>query len=557
MPNDTGADGTGGDGSHGAASGSAAGNFEGIQILIATPEVEAHINRFFPLGKLFTRPTPPASNWLSLPDEQAIEQPQLNTLYFPMGLTRWAYGAFLISGRHLNRLEAAVAQAASGAATYLELGDSSDADHFVRARLSPLCPIPISGSAGTTAADGAYPLYLLPLVDARYLAQSKTFLRQLGSFYSGAPPFVGTGVESQTYCDFREYVSDYDDTSIEPTGGLPDYFGLLEQSCFVAEGVHSAVSGTQAVEAALWSCGLTFVPEVDGSNARNMDKSDGESRLAAFNGKLQDRSFRVISGYAPGAPNSDNVSRLAASGVPVMFRLQYAGVEREQRREATYYPETRQVMVTASEAGSVAGGSNGGVWDVIAPIFVPLDRDNNGDVLDTFEDGMNDLEALALALAETWYALVDNPIDVTLSGICDVPVSPHTDVVCWSLTRRGPQTRVRSRRWNTFPTRLCNQLSNFGGDEGLGDFEYAVVETPAEGDEGTVTINSVSHPAFYPELGDGYGPFVEGDRVIVGWDFKTQKWYVTNHPPLDFDKIYDEVKQRLQDNGDLGDNLGP
>jgi hypothetical protein len=106
----------------------------------------------------------PVWNW---PDPPA---PRLNTVYWPTGATRWAYGLFLVTRATRDRLFARLHSSNGNAAGTLSMGDDLDGGG-----LSPysmdmymLNPRPVSSMA--TDDD----LWILPLVDERYFWQYRS-----------------------------------------------------------------------------------------------------------------------------------------------------------------------------------------------------------------------------------------------------------------------------------------------------------------------------------------------------------------------------------------------
>lgn len=105
----------------------------------------------------------PVWNWPTAP------APRLNTVYWPTGATRWAYGLFLATRQTRDRIISRVHSSNGNVAATLSMGDDLDGGG-----LSPysmdmwmLNPRPVS----STASDED--LWIIPLVDERYFWQFK------------------------------------------------------------------------------------------------------------------------------------------------------------------------------------------------------------------------------------------------------------------------------------------------------------------------------------------------------------------------------------------------
>lgn len=87
---------------------------------------------------------------------------KLNTLYWPTGATRWAYGVFLCDGRTLADIQEAAGKDSKANALKLKWGDKDQQQLETSMFLLP--PRKVSCDADTVDTD----LWLLPLVDERY-----------------------------------------------------------------------------------------------------------------------------------------------------------------------------------------------------------------------------------------------------------------------------------------------------------------------------------------------------------------------------------------------------
>lgn len=562
-------DGTDGssDGNHGTPSEDFVFDFEDVPLLIPTPEVEEHIAQYLPLRQMFALPQQPATGWLSPVDSMWPLTPELNVLYWPTGATRWGFGAFLFSGEDLDKVIDAVQTAASGGGTYLNIGDGQDQDHSISVKMRPLCPLPVAITEPDE--DGVYDLYVLPLVDARCLGQNG---RSVGSGYPTNTGLPSDWVGITTPSNYAQLNLNQVVGSNVSIPSLDWHFRYVERSPLFDFGVKQHASAAQVGEAMLWSTGLTLISELDGSAHTCLDNDTSAGRLSDLIGLVDDGTFDVVAGYLHGSDGHSVADRLIDSGIPSAFELTIIGPVSGDSSSVTgssRFPAYRGVPTDIESTGtfktsanevSEANGAQLISWHVFSPIIVPLDDPEDPD--SGVEQGYDDCRAISRDIATAWFAQVANPIDVTLAGICRVPLSSHTDLVEFTFNRRGPQTRIRSRRWNAFPNRLVNQLrsrkDSSTGPDGvlpLTEFGSGGSENDPNNDgaigEGTITVNGDSKPAFYPTKTRGYAEF-DGNAVIWGFDYTNEKYYILHHRPLDFDAIYEEVKHRLVDNGDIG-----
>jgi hypothetical protein len=537
-------------------------SFEDVPLLVPTPEVEAFIEKYLPLRELFGPTCQPATNWLALPQEQWPIVPKINTLYFPTGCTRWGFGAFLFSGEHLDDALSAIQPTGGsrGGSGLLKMGDESDSDHYIEARMYGLRPIPVSGIVN--GQNGDYGLYILPLVCPRYIYQNNG--PPAGALLSDTGGTLGRSIDAGQFLEF--WSGKYGSLTVPEFG---DGLGFVDEATIALTAPRQAHTGPQIAEAVSWSQAMTFVPELDASSARYFGEDDAASQWSNFVAQINNGTFNVTAGYASGMANRDANDAFANCGLPTSVTFWYTtsttgGVNRTSDLSQTLVVNTSDFGVT---------GVSGSTWAVFTPfVFLTNEDDqanNNGPTLDDF------LEAIQNAcdsITSYWCAIATKYADVTLAGICAVPLSPHTDLVEWSMGSNGPMTRVRSRAPNAFPVRIVTQWNPGNDVEFAGNFE--IVEAiggsesqAAEGETG-VKFDGTNYDAVFPIIQAGQANFnyaptddqnadaetpASDPHVIASWDEKTQKFYVLNGRPLDFDYIYEQTLSRLIFNGWVAD----
>lgn len=542
-----GLDGTDGisDTGHGPPSSTFEFSYGGVQLLRETPALADYIAKCHPLRDIFGAAYPD-SGWMASSDEQQ-QGYELNTLYWPTGCTRWAFGVFLVSDREIDALATA---ANSVPVAQLKMGNPDDPDHYIEASMFPLNPVPITGNSDASEAQGQA-LYLLPLVDARFQAQN--YISPAG--LDGGQIQVGdtvsmAGVLQQANSAVGGGAIPFD------IDALPDYSTYADAKSLAYSVPSNYSSGMQAANAAAWSLGLTLVMELDGTGGfMHRDAATGQatnaSRLNQLNAKIEDGTFRITAGFVNGSKDQANIDDLMKASIPDSLRL-YVAPAADEVDESFPIAGVKEFQVLSSEVIGIQGDAQS--WWVISPIIRDVDRDPDGapSGTGTTEDD-NKCEQLAFDLANEWYNQIANPIDVTFADICNVPLSSHTDIVEWHFGRRGTQTRVRSRRWNAFPNRLINQFKSPVEDNHA---PHRWEKVTVKAGESGVRWNGKDYDAVWPIVQDGFTQFDEGDSVNAGWEPIQRKFWVADQRPLDFDYISQQVANWLTDNGYLDDTGG-
>lgn len=560
TPGESGADGTDGTAAsgHGAPSSTFKFNFGGVPLLVPTRSVEKEINRYLPLRNYFRKPPTPAGAWGAMPDDQWPLTPELNVLYWPTGCTRWGFGVFLFSGEWLAEVidNVTITGTSNGdGLNFLEIGNPNDPDHYLRAKMRPLMPVPYTGNSEDGSIADGWPLYLLPLVDHRFAAQGWLGKTGQSQGFSGA-----TLESSELLARFGQAFSGAMTYDTSTLSNLPDYSTHVDEQALLAVSPTNYLNAAQSAEAVAWSLGLTFIVEPDGSKAHYVHASvtgdDGAtngSRLNEIIEKVNDYTFVITAGFVSGANGQAAIGPMVNASIPRSVVLSIAGLTTDAVNGSTHISSNANAVfeVDAVDVIGVAGGAF--PWNVVAPIIMDLDRDEAGNPLEgnTSDEDAERVRQLLLNFATEWLTQLALPVDVTFADICKVPLCSHTDIVEWTFNRRGPQTRIRSRRPGSLPNRLVNQFNSGGALRRIPRrFERVTIAA-----NGNVTWNNTTYAAELPVKTDGFAEFAEGDMVIAGWEPEQRKFWVTNNRPLDLDFIDEHVEEYLRNQGYFDEDL--
>lgn len=156
--------------------------YGGIELVVAVPPLVQWLEQWHPLDRLapFTHPQQP--HHLPLPFRPACPKPEINTLVWPTGASRWATGWYLVAEQDLESIRALAYASDTYTALTLSLDDGT---YQVETSMWMLPPIPLAQiptgadmtgwtlpetavwiDAGQTVRQNG--LYLMPLVDDRY-----------------------------------------------------------------------------------------------------------------------------------------------------------------------------------------------------------------------------------------------------------------------------------------------------------------------------------------------------------------------------------------------------
>lgn len=112
---------------------------------------------------------------IPVPNYQELPKPQINTLYWPMGATRWSYGLFLVSGDTLNAIVSSMTSSGGLQLNAPQEFRMSTPDQTGEGVVTSLYMLPPRAVSPTNVPAG-YRLWIVPLVDSRYFWQWKNVL---------------------------------------------------------------------------------------------------------------------------------------------------------------------------------------------------------------------------------------------------------------------------------------------------------------------------------------------------------------------------------------------
>lgn len=118
-------------------------------------------------GRSDSRPGHTSAVGIARPNYPPPPPLKINSLYWPTGATRWAFGCYLCTGDVKDKLVAALQTNADTPAT-LKIGDDTPRGETIETQMYMLPPRPVSGVPGTSTEAKKAQLWLIPLVDERY-----------------------------------------------------------------------------------------------------------------------------------------------------------------------------------------------------------------------------------------------------------------------------------------------------------------------------------------------------------------------------------------------------
>ena len=329
-------------------------------------------------GRWIPRNSARAHVGLTQPNYSAPPRLKINSLWLPTGAARWGVGLFLIDRAGLDKIVAALGSDNSGTLTITEDAISRGTGVANRAISLPMCLLPPRPvTIKNTGSDGkALPrLYLLPLVDRRYLWQ-----------YVDAGPLTVTC--NTTWQDVIDQLEgqlgiDLSNAPVSSAWLRPDPVELTRQY------ENAAV----LLDAVAWNVGQRVVPELDGS-FRMMSWTTSTATYATNGTKAKWL-------WAGGGRNTQQQLR-RPDNVRVVFPVYRNGVIDEG---GEVYPLT---------VGGAAGESFGGYktfFDTMRANLPP------GSSVPT---NYGDLVALTYRIAaDYWAATAQGSYDFTVAGIID------------------------------------------------------------------------------------------------------------------------------------------
>lgn len=384
-------------------------------------------------------------NWPSPP------APKLNTLYWPTGAARWAWGLFLATATQVNQIFAAIAPS-SGGVTFREsygnlvLADDESGDTITAAGMHLLPPRPIS----VPEISDDESLWLLPIVDERYFWQ----WINLGSIAT-----ADTLDETSTWTDLWTLIQAALGTAITKDTISADYFQPDPRE-FTREFQNIAL----LMDAAAASVGQRIVRQLDGS-VESLGSDNAATALAGnVSGGGESGIYRLIAGgdFSNVAPWS-----IRPEKVKVVFPRYDLG---RPDCDGAVYAES----VNATTIGETTYRSN-----LVKTFFNTAFADYGGDVTASSPDNTADLATLATKIARDYFAWLAKQFDYTFAGVKPWAMSGFEDWTIWTFGRLSPCEGQDDAREAT--ERLLDTL--VGKSEDRGDLSELIADMTGGGSQ--------------------------------------------------------------------------
>lgn len=347
----------------------------------------------------------PTPNWPSPPS------PKLNTLYWPSGAARWAWGLFLASKSQVDAILGEIAPSSGGvtlAASSAELvirDDESNAEiRAVGMHLLPPRPISVPG----ISADES--LWLLPIVDDRYFWQFIDL---------GAIDTADVLDETSTWAELW--------TLIQTALGITITKGTISADYFQPdprEFSRDHQNIAMLMDAAAASVGQRIVRQLDGS----VESLGNDNATTALSGNVSGSGANGIYRLIAGGDFSDSAPwSIRPEKVKVVFPRYDLG--RPDCNGAVHAEE-----VTATSLGVASYRSN-----LVKTFFNTAFADFAGDA-DVAATPTNtaDMSTLATKIATDYYAWLAKQFDYTFAGVKPWAMSGFEDWVAWTWGALSP-----------------------------------------------------------------------------------------------------------------------
>lgn len=453
-----------------------------------------------------------APNWPFVPG------PRINTLYWPTGAARWAWGLFIATKSQVDAILYEIAPSSGGttlgesSAEMILLDDESGSKiTAVGMHLLPPRPISVPG----ISADKS--LWLLPIVDNRYFWQ----LIDLGTIAT-----VDVLDETSTWPELWGLIQTALGITITKGEISADYFQPDPRE-FTREHQNIAM----LMDAAAAAVGQRIVRQLDGS----VESLGSDNGTSALTGNLSG-SGSASSENAGGGPYSLIAGGDFSDSSPWSIRPEKVKVAfprydlgRPDCAGAVYAEE-----VAATSLGVTSYRSN-----LFKTFFNTAFADFGGNVAATTPTNTANLATLATKIATDYYAWLAKQFDYTFVGVKPWAMSGFEDWVEWTFGghRQGKYlayTRVHSLPANFGVEDLANQFGLPVHDEWL----IAQLTSPMNPGSSATAVVLYKSGGVWLSTGDtivvhdpaGAFTFETGDRVEVHWHCQAKEWQVVNGP---------------------------
>lgn len=476
-----------------------------------SPNIRNWVRGTIPLQQHFAAiPGPTVDRWATVSQRDYFDHtPELNTLWWPTGGTRWAQGWFLATQEMAEAcIEASWSGGTPGEATLI-LGDQLVSS--IAAEMYLLPPVPLAWVSGEKQ------LYLLPLVDGRYfwrwlhVPQEAVNVREDGG-NTVLPDWAHLYEQCRDQLGGASKLKQSLSTSLmadefQP-GDYPEYCAIdAMRTDDPLLPRHRTVS--EVLELIAINTGRVLVRDFDGTN-RLLTWPDSTSRHATNVAK----SFSRIAGLDAFTSNA--------------FASQVGGM----------YPETLVMAFPArhEESGRVIGEG----WYTTSTTLGGLSGTElhiSNQMVAQYDDNevianQDDVDAVAATVAADIITASGKYLDTVFAHICEYDPTGWSDTIEFRCCHDECTTRVRSRPWNWFPSQLNH--ANVDDPRPLQNtFEAVLTETMTRGgtSEATIyngttdtgdTIDVVDMNTKIPDdvtlsIGNSITVYQEGSKVNIGY----------------------------------------
>lgn len=485
--------------------------YANTSLLMETGSVAAFINRHIPLKELLVN----SPGYHDRPDIASIVTsdqplPNIGELVWPTGATRFSCGAFLCSKEQYDNI---AGNTSDGDPIELKLGNPDKAENFIEPKMFALPPVRISALG--VDGDKGNPVYLLLIVDERYFWPTKNSAPVIplpknvgprGPVYLSKVPNQGFTLPSWSQlldkCATDLGFNFEDIEEVEEDYYFPDVDTLL---CAPSAYPDRYLSSPQLIDAVCHNIGRQFIQLFDGKR-EVIDWAESRRR---FDDLKLSEAFQRIAGLWT-EDSQFSVPGSVQTVFPIVDGCTGWNVGETDYR-AKFTPE--EVNGTG-----ITTGAKDQQWQIIDT--AKGSKNSTGLVPNTGALGL-----IAKKNAENLFRQAEVYVDVTYAGICKVPLGGYADTVIFRYQMDHCSTRVRSRPWNAWPTRMNHQFE----DAPIPIDDIQEVRMNAGGPLGagfTITANgqtrSITGAAYYSPVGT-----VPPDKIaIAAWQVMYQRWMV-------------------------------
>lgn len=416
---------------------------------------------------------------LPIPNYSEPLKPKLNTLYWPTGATRWAFGLFLATRAQLNEILATLDVTENLPGTLILYDEEHSTS--VNTEMYLLPPHPISTDTGTGTEDDDR-LWILPLVDERYFWQFKSVgsLGNMPSTWADLIALMGTALGATISA--ADVPTEY---------GIPDPVELRRDY----------ENLPLYLDALAHSVGMR-VTRLPAGDVRIESPSESHTR---YSSNIDEKVWEQVTG--------DNFSSIyPPSAFPEKVTVVFP-----KYRSHTAFAEGDVFAFDVEAADAGADSSFGLTIDTVKLIHSTAYADFTDAGADP--DNLTDLTDLATQIAGDFYKWLRRRYDMTYAGIVEWTPTGYCDWIEWAVGHRARTPSGPHLHWHT---RVRSQPVNFGSEEQCSQFVGLTVpattaaalirtrlnigETLADGGTAQCTIQTTS---------DSGATWVDGDVITV------------------------------------------